>query len=148
MGGHPYWYRVPYQQNIQTALNQLREREFHAGRYNPVIPFIEFGDDAFLSQNPGNQHRTIEEALEAADADGTRSILDIERVEENPDYSVASPLSQEELTDLFGTDQPTNEMVMGNMDLFENIDRGHCVYIVIYKNGKPDEIFFAGYSFD
>ena len=36
MGGHPYWYFVPYQENIQEALNALRQREFQAGRYNPA----------------------------------------------------------------------------------------------------------------
>ena len=34
------------------------------------------------------------------------------------------------------------------MDFFEDLERGHCVYIVAYKNGAPDEILFAGYSFD
>lgn len=50
------------------------------------------------------QHASIDEAIEAADADGTRSMLDI--------------------------------------------DRGQGVYIVAYRDGKPSEIFFAGYSFD
>ena len=43
---------------------------------------------------------------------------------------------------------PTREMVEQNMDFLEDVDRGHCVYIVMYKNGKPDEFFFAVYSFD
>jgi hypothetical protein len=34
------------------------------------------------------------------------------------------------------------------MDFFEELDRGHGIYIVLYKDGKPDELFFAGYSFD
>jgi hypothetical protein len=39
-------------------------------------------------------------------------------------------------------------MVERNMGFFEDIDRGEGVYIVIYKNGAPDELLFAGYSFD
>ena len=42
MGGEPYWYFVPYQSNIQAALDSLRAREFKAGRYNPVMPFQRF----------------------------------------------------------------------------------------------------------
>ncbi len=45
MGGHPYWYFVPYSENPKVALEALREREFKAGRYNPVLPFIELGAD-------------------------------------------------------------------------------------------------------
>jgi hypothetical protein len=39
MGGHPYWYFVPFQPNAQVALDELREREFRAGRYSPVMLF-------------------------------------------------------------------------------------------------------------
>jgi hypothetical protein len=39
-------------------------------------------------------------------------------------------------------------MVEANMDFMEEIERGHGVYIILYLDGKPDEICFAGYSFD
>jgi hypothetical protein len=39
-------------------------------------------------------------------------------------------------------------MIERNMDFFENIDRGQGIYIAVYRNGQPYEIFFAGYSFD
>ena len=39
-------------------------------------------------------------------------------------------------------------MVEENMSFLEDVDRGHCVYLVLFKNGKPSEIFFAGYSYD
>lgn len=76
MGGHPYWYVVPYQPDIGAALEQLRQREFAAGRYNPVIPFPEFpvGPD---SPSPGAKHKSIPEAMTTAREDGTRSILDL-----------------------------------------------------------------------
>jgi len=56
MGGEPYWYFVPYQPDFQKALDELREREFRAGRYNPVIDFLEFDEPAFSKQKPGAQH--------------------------------------------------------------------------------------------
>jgi len=39
-------------------------------------------------------------------------------------------------------------MVEANMDFMESIERGQGAYIIIYKDGAPDDILFAGYSFD
>ena len=147
MGGEPWFYFVPYQADINSALQALRRREFEAGRYNPVIALPEFPVDA-EARGPGAQHASIDEAIEAADADGTRSILDIDRVADEPDYGAVTPVSEEDLIGLFGTSTPTREMIESNEDLFDAIDRGQGVYIVAYRDGRPSEIFFAGYSFD
>ena len=77
MGGHPYWYFVSYEGDAGQALDALREREFLAGRYNPVLRYIEFDDPGFSAQQPGPQHDSIEAAMEAALEEGTRSILDV-----------------------------------------------------------------------
>ncbi len=61
---------------------------------------------------PGRQHETIEEAQIEADADGTRSILDIDRVANEPDFGVAQRLTEEELQELLGTTTPTGEQVL------------------------------------
>lgn len=147
MGAHPYYYFVEYQEDVDTALQELRQREFEAGRYNPVQPFPDFpvGPD---SPAPGPDHIAIFEAREAADADGTRSILDIESVGDEPDFCVAAPLSEDQLERYFGTTQPTREMISENMDFLKGLERGHCIYITAFKNGRPSELFFAGYSFD
>jgi hypothetical protein len=147
VGGHPYWYIVPYQSNLQSALDDLRQREFKAGRYNPVVPFPEFPVEPD-SPAPGAQHSTIDEALEDSDADGTRSILDIMRIGDSPDYSTASPVDAELLEEVFGTTRPTREMIEDNMDFLEDIERGQAAYIILYASDKPSEILFAGYSFD
>jgi hypothetical protein len=34
------------------------------------------------------------------------------------------------------------------MDFFEDIERGQAIYFVLYHDGKPTEIFFAGMSYD
>lgn len=147
MGAHPYWYAVKYRPDLDAALDELRDREFRAGRYNPVMPFIDFPITA-ASPAPGAQHATIEDAFADADADGTRSILDITSVGDEPDFGVACPLSPEVLTHLYGTTRPTRAAVEANMDFLADIERGHAVYVVCYTAGVPTELFFAGYSFD
>lgn len=132
MGAEPWEYFVPYEDDLQAAMEKLREREFRAGRFNGA----EFAP------------ASIEEARECADADGTRSILDIETVGDEPDFGVVAPLPRETLVALYGTDQPTRAMIEGNMDFYEEIERGQGVYIIAYQGGKPSEIFFGGYSYD
>ena len=147
MGAHPYWYLAKYTPDPDTALQALREREFRAGRYNPVMPFLEFPIGPH-SPTPGAQHASIAEAFEEADADGTRSILDIERVGDEPDFGVACPLPDEVLEELYGTTRPTRAQVLREMDFFEDLDRGQAVYVTLYRDGRPDEYLFAGYSYD
>jgi|SRR5215470_7433614 len=148
MGGHPYYYAVPYQSDINKALQALRGQEFEAGRYNPVVPFLNFEFGGGPQPSPGKRHRSIEDALKASEADGTRSILDVERIESSPGFGVATPVRPERLIELYGTDKPSREMVAANMDFFEEIDGGQAVYIVLYQDGQPGEIFFAGMSYD
>jgi len=149
MGAELYWYFVPCNPDLNAALQALRQREFRAGRYNPVMPSLyrgfSIGPD---SPSPGAAHNSIEEALEDAAEDGTRSILDIQAVAAQPDFCVAAPLSAGLLESHFGTTRPTREMIENHMDFLEDLERGHGVYLVAYKDGAPDEIFFAGYSFD
>ena len=147
MGGHPWFYFVEYEPDLNAALQKLREREFMAGRYNPAVNFPEFPVRP-QSPTPGAQHDSIEEALEDSDADGTRSILDMERVGNVPDYGVVAPLPKEELMNLFGTDRPTRKMVESSGEVFDALERGQGVYVVVYDDGQPSEVFFAGYSFD
>src|SRR5262249_42093944 len=136
-----------HQRDIDAALQELRDREFAAGRYNPVIPTLGFPVGPH-SPSPGAQHATIEEAMEDAEADGTRSILDLDHVSESPEFCAVAPLSDETLLGLYGTRTPTREAVERNMDFFDDIERGQGVYLVVYRDGQPDEILFAGYSFD
>jgi hypothetical protein len=147
MGAHPYYYFVEYQPDIEAALQDLRWREFEAGRYNPVQAFPAFPIRPD-SPAPGAKHESIYEAIEDAAEDGTRSILDIETVSDWPDFGAASPLSEEDLEQYFGTAQPTKEMVSRKMDFLGAVKRGHCVYIIVFDTEQPDEIFFGGYSFD
>ena len=110
----------------------LREREFEAGRYNR-------GD---REEEP----ETSEEALEWAGADGTRSILDMFSVTEEPDFFAVAPLPREELIRLYGTEQPTHKVIGANHEFYEDMERGQGICIIVYEGDEPCEIFFGGYS--
>jgi hypothetical protein len=148
MGAWPYWYFVPYEGDLREALDSLRQREFRAGRYNPVVRLLNFSDPDLANQAPGARHRTIEQAIEDAGADGTRSILDIRHVSAEPGLGAASPLDPDTIEELYGTSQPTRAMVEQNMGFLAEVGRGECVYLVLFHDGKPSEICFAGYSYD
>jgi hypothetical protein len=146
MGGHPWWYLVPYEKDVAGSLEKLRQREFKAGRYNPAEDFPRFPVDT--NHAPGCQHSSIDEAREDSDADGTRSILDVSRVGAARDYDVVAPLGDDELMDFFGTTKPTAEDLEDCDEMFEDIERGQGIYVVVYDNDQPAQVFFAGYSYD
>ena len=153
MGANPYWYFVPYEADLDAALQKLRAREFQSGRYNPVTPFQKFPID-LSAPTLGAQHGSIEDVMDAADEDGTRSILDIAQLASEPlggsrmPYFTAFPLANPDIQELFGTLHPTRELVETNTRMWDRIERGSAIYLVIFDDGKPHEIFFAGYSFD
>lgn len=147
MGAHPYWYITPWEDDPQVALAKLREREFRAGRYNPAMSIVEFPitDE---SPSPGAQHESIEDAMEAAAADGTRSILDVMRVAETPDLCVAAPVPEDDIELLFGSARPPRDIVENNLALvLEDVQRGQCIFFAVEDEGGP-ALLFAGYSFD
>lgn len=132
MGAEPWSCFGKHDSNLQRALDQLREEEFRAGRYR------------YAEENPSS----IAEALEIADADGTASILDIERITAEPDFGCAAPFSPAELKQYFGSERPSRADVERAEDYWDDLERGHARYAVVYAGGKPSEIYFAGYSYD
>ena len=132
MGAEPYQYTVPYEPDIQAALDKLRRRVFESKKFNGA------------ALDPP----TPEAALALTGADGTRSILDISRVSDDPDYFCAAPLCAEELERYFGTQKPTEDLVRESDDLWEDLERGQARYVILYEGDDPNGIFFAGYSFD
>lgn len=152
MGASPYMYLEQFDGDVEATLHALREREFRAGRYNPVIsfPVTPINEN---SPAPGAQHQSIEEALDDADADGARCILDLDHISEEPELCAACPIPAATLEEHFGTAQLTRAVFEAEQDAFwdimEEVDRGTGVYTLLYDdNGEPNEIVFAGYSFD
>jgi hypothetical protein len=150
MGGEFWSYFVPYQEDIRGALEALREQEFRAGRFwqpDEVQPGF-LGRILGHAPSKPKPATSIREAIRISEATGTRSILDMERVSDTPGSGSVSPLPPDELRKLFGTEQPAREAVEQSEDLIERLERGQGVYIVTYAKGKPDGIYFAGYSYD
>ena len=57
-------------------------------------------------------------------------------------------LTEKEVVAYFGTKEPTRDAVEANSDFFEDIERGQGVCFIIYNDGSPSELVFAGYSYD
>ena len=132
MGAEPYEYTVPYEPDIQAALEKLRQRVFESKEFNGA------------ELDPP----TPEAAFELTEADGTRSILDINRISDEPDFCCAAPFSPEELEQYFGTQRPTEVMVRDQDDFWEDLERGMARYVILFEGDEPNGIYFAGYSFD
>ncbi len=148
MAGEAWSYVVPFQADVNQALQDLRRREFEAGRYNPVQPFPEFPVD-LEKPGPGAQHATIEEAKEASDMDGTRSILDVEQVGTDPEPGMVTELPADVAEELFGSEQPTAALVEDVLAVLgQLVDRGQGIYVILYLGDSPSEILFAGVSWD
>ncbi|MBH8573475.1 hypothetical protein I8752_10695 [Nostocaceae cyanobacterium CENA369] len=172
MGGKPWHYFVPHCTDINSALQVLREQEFCAGRYGfgaleHFFGNLENFDRDYINseESPeelieeyGNVQAAIEAVLDEYGSEGTASILDMLGISLVPESSAVSPISRNDLLELFGTDKPTREMVESILieeqdldaceEFWSSISRGEGRYIVLYTENQPVEIFFAGYSFD
>jgi hypothetical protein len=143
MGAEPWAYFVPFQEDVQAAMEALQQQEFSAGRYLRL-------------SGEGRPPATILEAIRQGGATGTQSILDMVSISdiphevdaEIPQFGSVAPLSTEQLIELYGTEKPSHAMVERNQEFYEWIDRGLGIYIVVYDGDQPSELFFAGYSFD
>ena len=110
MGSEPYWYIVPYTRVIEDALEQLRQREFRAGRYNPVTPLPEFPVDPD-DPGPGAEHDSVEEAI-GRGGRGWDSLDSRYRERRGRnDFCVAARLPDEVLLSLYRTTKPTRAMI-------------------------------------
>ena len=114
-----------------------------------------------LIEKYGSLQAAMGALLEESAPDGTQSILDLTQISDKPQIFAACPLSKNELQEIFQTTEPTREMIEAILlneaeiedwnpwaRFWESIGRGEGRYILLYKDGQPTELFFAGYSFD
>jgi hypothetical protein len=184
MGASSWSYFTPYQQDINTALKELKEEVFKKGQYKhpfEVDPntaernldflasiyqslpneirrqtdqFLESSRVAMNKRQSAQIANSINELLEQCGEDGTHSILDMETISSSPGFRVIAPLPRASLLDFFGTDRPTHEMVAKWSDRNDPptsrslYERWEGIYIIIYKDTEPIEIYFEGASGD
>ena len=184
MGATGWSYFVPYQQNINTVLQELKDDVFVQGQYeqpfnldqNEVESQLNFLSSVYqslpdeirkhtnqfleLGQASGKQQRlrqtpkNIKQLLEQCGTEGTHSILDIEKVSSILVFGAVAPLSNLQLMDIFNTEQPTHDMVekwSTRIDPSDAEPLYECwegIYIIVYKDSIPDEIYFEGCSGD
>lgn len=148
MGAYNFVYVVQYQEDVQAALTQLREREFRAGRYRPAAPDSGIGGSGVFPV----PHQSIEELEADMPYMGTGTILDFNRVADAPtdEFGVVGRMDDARLADIFGTATPSR----GDFDadpyhgFGEDIERGEAFWFILYRDGRPNELVFAGCSGD
>lgn len=171
MGATGWKYFAPYDVDHEKALQALRQEVFRQGKYGQSRAMAELAGEfpeeltedlrtylASLQQAEeeryGGEHGfdTIEELLEAAEEEGTHSILDIEYVSDQPGFAVAWPAPEEVVRETFGTTTPTRADIerAGPWALTQALDleRWQAAYVVVYADGQPSEIYFEGVSGD
>ena len=100
---------------------------------------------------PKTIHEKIYELPIICEPEGTGTILDMRGIASEPGYFEIAPLSEEGLMDLFGTIQPTREMLeieKTKRAIFAHQQSQMGSYIVVFASGKPSEIYFLGISGD
>ena len=143
MGASTWDYFTDYEDDAGAALQKLREKVFREGQY-------EWKPKPDSSMNP----RTIDDLCEERGESGTHSILDIQGVSPEPEFGAVCPMPVVRLQELFDTDQPTRKMLeekQGDEELIEDpvvSERWQGIYFTVYRDGRPNEIYFIGTSGD
>jgi hypothetical protein len=174
MGASGWSYFVPYDRDVNAALQTLRWDIFRAGKYYKLPPagaapaFEDFvPPDPQIWDDPSELaswramydeelKRSSRPAPDSPDAlvkhngeEGTHSIIDIARVNESTAAAGSGPLSASQLVELFGTERPTRSMVSAKESELQTArGRWLCTYVVVYDGETPSELFFTGYSGD
>jgi len=150
MGGTPWKARAKWQSDISEVLNAARESVFRDGEYT-TIPGREFASlaelDAFFMGEPDVDD---DGWVDDSGFSGTSSILDIRGVSEHSEPGVTAPLNTRDTEALFGTRTPSaNELTDARTSkIYERLERGDSLYVVLHDAGAPVEVVFFGYSWD
>lgn len=147
MGASHWDYYVPYQEDPNSALQQLRQAVFEAGDYYWVNG-ADWRPEAEREPRPSALEALWE--VELVHEAGTHSILDVFVVlgpDDTPDYNTVEPVTGEEALELLGTEKLTRAHVP-DFDVFPRSRWvGRCA-VLHDDEGKPQEIRFWGHSGD
>jgi hypothetical protein len=148
MGASGWEYYVPYQADLDAALDALRATVFAEGAYWWAVPY-ELGKSA--ADFP-NRPRTEDELWAADDVkeSGTHSILDVFRVAdpgEAATYGLVMPVTADEAAPITGGAELTRDHVGALEPLTADRGVGRCA-VLHDAAGTPTEIYFWGASGD
>jgi hypothetical protein len=147
VGASGWSYFVPYQPDLNAALEALRHKVFTDGDY-----WWARGGFGKPASAYDNRPTTLDELYgdEWVQESGTHSILDMFRVladGEAPDYGTVAPVTREEAELHAGTAVLTREHVDAIDYLAERRWFGRCA-VLHDADGQPSEIYFWGFSGD
>ena len=154
MGASGWVYVVPYQDNLQAALDDLRRHVFATGAY--VKP-DDYGDVFEDLPVPGSVDDLEQEQFgEFMGTSGTHSVIDVRRIVPvdfpEEEFGAIRPLSDDEARLLFGMPRPSRadfDAVDENaLDDLVTGGRWTGRAVVLWTEDKPSEIAFWGYSGD
>jgi hypothetical protein len=151
VGASEWWYVVPYQEDLEAALEALRRRVFTDGDFiSPAdfgLPVPETVDDLAYQE-------MYEEFM---GTNGTHSIIDVTRGVLRPGDDLGGEstiwsLTDEEAQRVFGSARPTRDDfdAAGQRALQDLVTGGRWTgrAVVLWAGDDPDEIAFWGYSGD
>ncbi|HVU12283.1 MAG TPA: hypothetical protein VHD90_13450 [Phototrophicaceae bacterium] len=172
MGSSSWSYFVPYDEDINAAVQRLRQQVFEHGDYlllddwelwNESDARIEAGEDPLIVEADRRTKRdalpkpgSIDELFAWNEDSGTHSIIDMaEGASDTPDFGTVSPLTEAELRATFGTTKPTHAQIAQWEQSSPDGDpigdlrrRWEGLYIIVYVDDAPSELYFAGFSGD
>jgi len=143
-------YFVPYEADISSALQHLREDVFARGDYKTFADLAVPAGFEISTLGSRSKPGSIRELLDQQAGAGTHSILDITQLSSKPAVDAISPLPHSELARCVGSTAPSHAEIEEayQCGLLERhvSRRGRGVYIIAYRHQSPDEFFFAGCS--
>ncbi|WP_406272781.1 hypothetical protein OH799_33435 [Nocardia sp. NBC_00881] len=148
MGASSWDYFVPYQPDLNAALDALRRKVFADRDYLWPPGTVVGSDESQVISPPSTMAEILDD--EWFWEVGTHSILDMLRVvgeNDSPDHRDVRPVRLDEAVRRTGTDLLTRDHVEIIQDLAEERWIGRCA--VLYDlHGRPTEIYFWGFSGD
>jgi len=142
MGASFWQHWVPYEPDLDAALERIRDRVFAKGDY-----YRGHGEHRVVS--PTSIEDVFHQLDDMGSAEGTHSILDVGSIGPEPAFGVVAPLSEHELEELFETAKPTRAQIDAKVTALREL-RGcwEGTYVIAFERGKPREILFLGFSGD
>ena len=148
MGASGWDYLVPYRPEVAEALLDLQAQVFSDGDYYD-----------YWTECSAPPPETIEDLWAAKESPdfwdvGTHSILDIDKivgVTEPDSPGAIRAMTPDEMHAVLGTDRPTRtdfERTSPHRDSLLDFPRWSGRYVILYKDERPDEIAFWGFSGD